>query len=269
MKSLALGLVLVSGVSFAAEPLNVTVKNFNFSYKDPHGDGSATSFTRNQLVDEEVHVAVDRIDKDLKFSVTGSESHEFELKDAPSFMTEAETMSVNGFNLSLLDRVVLTLASGRFNSKDDSMKLDGLSLDCARDLTKTEIMDQLLAGCIQKMTLKSSKFSSQAEEGFVSLLSTSISSALSDKGDLGINSLNLKTNAGKYDLSADVKSSISGTVKSNGNMSYDEKAGKLTLKISEVKFGILNITGKVFDELKKKESEKMKVKEPYVYYTLK
>lgn len=269
MKNLVLGLMLASGVVHAAEPLSVTVKNFNFSYKDPHGEGSATSFTRNQLVDEQVHVAVDRIDKDLKFVVTGSENHEFELKDAPSFMTEAETMSVNGFNLSLADRVALTLASGRFNSKDDSMKLDGLTLDCARDLTKIEIMDQLLAGCIQKMTFKTSKFSSQTEEGFIGLLSSSISSALSEKADLGINSLDMKTNAGKYDLSAEVKSSISGKVKSNGNMSYDHTTGKLTLKISEVKFGILNITGKVFDELKKKESEKLKVKEPYVYYTIK
>lgn len=269
MKSLALGLLLVTGVAHGTEPLKVSVKNFNFTYKDPHGEGSASSFTRNQLASEEVHVAVDRIDKDLKFTVTGSENHEFELKDAPSFMTEAETMSVNGFNLSLADRVALTLASGRFNSKEDAMKLDGLSLDCARDLTKTEIMDQLLSGCIQKMTFKTSKFSSQAEEGFIGLLSSSISSAVSDKADLGINSLDLKTNAGKYDLTAEVKSSISGKVKSNGNMSYEHTTGKLILKISEVKFGFLNITGKVFDELKKKESDKLKVKEPYVYYSLK
>lgn len=268
MKSLFLGLVLVSGFVHA-EPLHVSVKNFNFNYKDPHGEGSATSFSRNQFVNEEVQVAVDRIDKDLKFNVTGSENLEFELKNAPSFMVEAETMTVSNFNMNLAEKLVLSLGAGRFNSKDDALKMDGLSLDCARDLSKQEIMDQLLAGCIQKMTLKNSKFSSQNTEGLLGIVTDSIASVVSEKGDLGINSLDMKTNNGKYDLSAEVKSSISGKVKSNGNMSYDHVSGKLTIKISEVKFGILNITGKVFDELKKKENEKMKVKEPYVYYSIK
>ena len=88
-------------------------------------------------------------------------------------------------------------------------------------------------------------------------------------GGVGVSALDLKTNAGKYDLSAEVKAQVSGKVKSNGNMSYDASAGKLTLKISEVKFGFLNITGKVFDELKKQQSETLKVNEPYVYYSLK
>jgi hypothetical protein len=119
------------------------------------------------------------------------------------------------------------------------------------------------------MTLKSSKFQSQeAEESLAAVLSETISKAISGS-DVTVNSVDLKTNAGKYDLSADVKAQVSGKVKSNGNMSYDPASGKLTLKISEVKFSILNITGKVFDELKKNESDKLKVKEPYVYYTIK
>lgn len=270
MKNLIFGLLITS--TFAhAEPLKVSVKNFNFTYKNPYGEGSASSFTRTKSLNkEEVRVMVEKIDKDLKFSVTGSENQEFELKDAPSFMTEAETMSVNSFNVSLADKLLLTLGAGRFNSRDDAMKIDGVTLDCARDQTKEEVMDQMLFGCIQRMILKSSKFSSQAvEESFFGILAESFSEALSDKNDLGINALDLRTSNGKYDLSADVKSSISGKIKSTGNMSYNPTTGKLTVRVTDVKFGILNITGKVFEELKKKENEKLQVKQPFVYYSLK
>ena len=129
-------------------------------------------------------------------------------------------------------------------------------------------MDQLISGCVQKMTLKSSKFQQQdVQKVFQGILMETFSKAID--ADLGVNSLDLKTNAGKYDLSAEVKAQISGKVKSNGQMSYDAASGKLSVKISEVKFGFLNITGKVFDELKKNESASMQVKEPYVHLTVK
>jgi hypothetical protein len=269
MKGFIIGAVLLNSYVVCAEPLNVNVRNFNFTYANPHGEGTATSFSRSQLFNEELKVTVDKIDKDFKLNVSGAETQEFEFKNAPSFMTDAQTMNVSNFNLTLQEKLNLSLASGRFNSPENSLKLDGLNLDCGRDVNQAEVMDQLISGCIQKMTLKSSKFQSQeAEETLAAVISETISKAI-DGSDVTVNSVDLRTNAGKYDLSAEVKAQVSGKVKSNGNMSYDPASGKLTLKISEVKFSILNITGKVFEELKKKESDKLKVKEPYVYYTVK
>lgn len=273
MKSLFITLLLFSSVA-EAQSLGVSIKNFNFSYQNPHGSGSATSFSRSGFVaDEGVSVSVDKLDKDFKLMVSGAENQEFELKNAPSFMTEAETMSVTGFNLDLADRLNMNMTSGRFNSIKDELILDGLNLDCARDIVQAEVMDQLISGCIQKMTLKTAKFSQSANDGLVNALETALSAALVENSmvlaGVGVSSLDLKTNAGKYDLSAEVKAQVSGKVKSNGNMSYDATTGKLTLKISEVKFGFLNITGKVFDELKKQQSETLKVNEPYVYYSVK
>lgn len=267
MKSLLCGFILLSGMAHA-DALNVNVKNFNFTYTAPHGEGTASSFSRSAFINNEAHVSVDKVDKDFKLQVSGAENQEFEFKNAPSFMTEAQTMTVSGFKLDLSQKLTLSLGAGRFNSPEDSLKLDGLNLDCNRDSTHAEVMDQLISGCIQKMSFKSSKFSSASvDSAFVDVLSEAFASAL--KADLGVNSVDIKTNGGKYDLSAEVKAQISGKVKSNGIMSYDAATGKLTVKISEVKFGILSITGKVFDELKKNESDKLKVKEPYVYYTIK
>lgn len=268
MKALFVGVLMFNALNVSAETLNVSVKNFNFTYTNPHGQGTAASFSRSSLINEELSVTVDKINKDFRLNVSGAETQEFELKNAPAFMTEAQTMSVSGFNLNLAERLNLSLAAGRFNSTDSSLKLDGLNLDCSRDQTQPEVMDQLIKGCIQKMTFKSSKFQSQdVEEALVNVISEAVSKSINS--NVTVNSVDLKTNAGKYDLAADVKAQVSGKVRSKGDMSYDPASGKLTLKISEVKFSILNITGKVFDELKKQQSDKLTVKEPYVYYSIK
>lgn len=273
MKSLFFSALLISSVA-QARSFDVSVKNFNFTYQNPHGEGSASSFNRNGLLtNKAVSVSVDKLDKDFKLLVYGAETQEFELKNAPSFMTEAETMSVMGFNLDLADRLNMTMSSGRFNSVKDELKLDGVNLDCTRNTSQKEVIDQLISGCIQKMTFKSAKFSQSAQDGLINALENALSAALTENSvvlaGFGVTALDLKTDAGKYDLSAEVKAQVSGKVKSNGNMSYDAATGKLTLKISEVKFSFLNITGKVFDELKKQQNERLKVNEPYVHFYVK
>ena len=120
------------------------------------------------------------------------------------------------------------------------------------------------------MAVKSQSFSQSAvEDGMVNAFTSALKSVAGGRGDLSIKSLDLKINNGKYDLSAEVKAQISGKAKSNGNMSYDPETGIMTIKILEVKFGILSVTGKVFDELKKNENDRMKVKQPNVYYRIK
>lgn len=266
MKRLLFALVLCADVAFAgAGNLAITVKNFNFNYTSPSGEGSATAFSRNQLIDQGVFVRVEKVDQNFLLNVSGAETQEFVLENAPSFMTEAETMSVTGFNLGLGPQLTMNLSQGRFNSRNDSLKLDGLILNCNRDAAKTEVMDQLIAGCVQKLALKTSKFSSQASEEV-------LVKALSDVAPLaavGVKSIEMQINGGKFGLSADVQADVSGKVKGSGNISYDAASGMMTIKISEVKFSFLNITNKVFEELKKNENEKLRVSKPYVYLKLK
>lgn len=268
MKGFIIGCLFITSMASAGSQ-HIKVVNFNFTYQAPYGEGSATSFSRG-LFREAVAVRVEKLDRDFILTATGAENQEFTLKNAPSLMTEAETMKVSGFNLDLSNALALSLSSATFLSLDDHLKLDGLNLNCSRDLAHEKEMDQLISGCLKKMSLKSSRFSSESVQfGLSNILVDAFISATGEKGDLGIKSLEFKTSNGKYDLEADVKAQISGTVKSDGNMSYDPVTGIVKVKISEVKFGFFNITGKVFDELEKNESEKLRVKEPYVYYTIK
>lgn len=253
-----LGIAFYSTFSFSAS--TIQVQDFNFDYNDPQGSGVARVFSRTGFfTEEQLEVSVERTDKNFRIVASGAETEEFELKDAPSFMTEAEKMSVAGLNFSFNKDLDLTVKQANFHSRTSSMNLDDFSLSCSRDLSLPLEIDQIVAGCTKKMSLASGKFSSSSmANAMVEVL-----------GGVGMTSLDFKIIEGKYNLQGQVKAQISGKVRSSGEAKYDSQTGVLTLKISEVKFGILNVTGKVFDELRKNESEKLKVKQPYLYVTLK
>lgn len=275
MKILFLGLFLLAPSAFAKD-VTVQVKNFSFNYDDPKGSGSASAFTMSGIESlAGVQVAVEKLDDIFKISVTGAENEEIEFKDAPAFMKDAKHMDIENFNLDLGAKATLSLVEGNFNSPESDLMMKGFSLDCVRDTAQTEVMDQVLSGCMKKMTVRSSDFYSASkkveETSALSILSNSIQTVIkaSSRGETRVKSLKLNAENGSYDLAADVKADISGKVTSEGNMSYDPTTGTLTIKISQVKFSILNVTSKVFDELKKNESDSVKVKKPYVYITVK
>lgn len=258
MKKLIFSFFLCSGIVHA-EALNVSVKNFKFDYHAPSGQGSAAEFSYGAETHKDVTVSVDKLETSFKFQVTGIEASDYEFKNAPAFLTSAETMSVAGLTVALDQSFALSLGSGVFASPKNTLELNGLNVTCNRG-AEDEPLDQLFSGCSQNMIFKSSKFTS---EGMEEALSAVMAEAIK------VTSVDLKVSSGKYNLSADVKASVSGKVKSTGSLSYDATKSVLTLKITEVKFSILNITSKVFDELEKKESEKFKVSRPYVYITVK
>lgn len=266
-RTLLIGLVL-SSQAFGQD-VRVKIEDFSFNYNDPSGAGEATVFQHNQKTLEGVRVEVEKIGEAMNFKVSGSEDHEFKLEKAPDVVMKAKTMTVDDLDLKYEDTLSLSVLEGEFIGEDE-LKLKNFALNCNKDLTQTAADNQLIFGCLQKMNVKSASFSQTAvEEGMVNAFTKAMSAVAGSRGDLTIKSLDFKITDGKYDLGADIKAQISGRARSNGNMSYDAVTGIMTIKISEVKFGILSVTGRVFDELKKNENDRMKVKQPNVYYKLK
>ena len=164
MKAISLGLLLIASTAFA-EDVSVQVKNFNFNYDDPKGSGSASTFTMSGVNPlSGVQVAVEKFEDVFKISVTGAQNEEMVLKDAPSFVTEASHMDIENFNLDLGAKATLSMVEGNFNSPESDLMMKGFSLDCARDLTQPEVMDQVIKGCVKKMTVRSSDFSSDSKK---------------------------------------------------------------------------------------------------------
>ncbi|HXH30859.1 MAG TPA: hypothetical protein VNJ01_08605 [Bacteriovoracaceae bacterium] len=274
MKILFYSCILITSLASHAGISRIEVKSFNFDYNDPKGEGKAAVFTRSEKsTTAGATVSVDRVGENFRLVVAGARPETFELINAPKFMTEASTMSVRSFN-GLLDQTVkLSLQNGTFKSAKNSLLIEGLSLDCNKASVAPVLMDQLISGCIQRMSLQTSKFLSESrEDGVSELIIKSIVSAVDFgkgiDGQTDVKGVDLRVDAGKFTAVATVKMQINGKIKSKGFVSYDQARGRLSVRVDEVKFGILGITGKVFDELKKHESEKIKVNKPYVYYQI-
>lgn len=267
MKTLLVSLFMTSMAWGQVSQVNI--KNFNFNYQAPQGDGTADSFSYQQKVVDAQKVHVEKIGEDFKILLEGVENQELTFKDAPDLMKNAEVMKLSAFNLSFANTVSLTMASAIFNSPDKNIDLKNLNLACDRISTFPEVMDQLISGCIQKMSLKTSGLATDGESGLDQALMKAIDETHDEVlGGVSIKNLNLKVNGGKFELSADVKAQISGTAKGTGTIKYEAAAKKLTVKVSEVKFGFLDVTSQVFDELKKQESATLKVSKPYIYITI-
>lgn len=268
MKTLILSLLITT--TTWAQVSQVNVKNFNFNYQAPQGDGTAETFSYQQKVDEAQKVHVEKIGEDFKILLEGVENRELTLKNAPDLIKDAQEMKLSAFNLSLAETATLSMTSAFFNSPDKSIDLKNFNLACDRVSTFPEVMDQVISGCIQKMSLKTSGLSTDGESGLDQAFMKAIDERHDEMlGGVSIKNLNFKVTAGKFELSADIKAQISGTAKGSGTIKYEAGAKKLTVKISEVKFGFLDVTSKIFDELKKQENATLKVNRPYVYLTLK
>lgn len=267
MKILLLS-VLLSSTAFA-QVSKVDIKNFNFNYSAPLGEGTADSFSYEKSVNEAQKVKVEKVNGEFKIVLEGVENQELSFKDAPSLINDAETISLRAFNLSFADRFGITISSGVFKSSDKSVDLNNFNLACDRTAAFPEVMDQLIAGCIQKMNFKAGGFSSSGE-GFDQAFMKGLDASHDEvKAALGVKNVDFKVTGGKFEMAAEIKAQISGKVKGSGTVKYEQAAKKLTVKVSEIKFGILDVTSQVFDELKKQESDSIKVSKPYVYITIK
>jgi hypothetical protein len=159
-----LSMLFVSGLSYA-QVNQVEIKNFNFSYKAPLGEGLAESFSYQQQKMNQQKVFVEKFAEAFKIKLEGQENQELEFKGAPQFVQDADIINLNGFNVGLMDQVSLSLIQGEFVSPSEKLNLKNVNLSCDRIDRTAQILDEVLNGCLQRMSLKVSGFASQPEKG--------------------------------------------------------------------------------------------------------
>jgi len=267
MKTLLVSLLLSTQVG--AQVSTAVIKNFNFNYRAPTGEGVAESFSYQKAVREAQVVRAERVGDEFRILLEGAEDRELNWKGAPDLIIGADVIKLSAFNLNYAGSLELTAVSGFFQSPLRILSFKSLSLSCDRNYVLGEATQQLITGCFQKLQFRASAFNSEGE-GFDQAVMKALDQGHNELlAKLGAKNIDLKISSGKFNLSADVQAQVSGTVKSKGVMTFEAPLKKVTVKIDEVKFGFLNVTSKVFDELKKQESDSVKVSKPYVYIFLK
>jgi len=267
MKVYFLGIGLLFSASISAS--QVEIKNFSFNYQDPSGKGVAENFDfKLKRILAPSEILVEKVNRNFIFKSSGTINQEFVLENAPDIMLDAQKMFIKKLNLNLNSKFDFSIEAGSFTSPEDDLQLSRLNLSCSRELKENKIENQVIQGCVSQLKLTTSNLHSKSFA-----LNNLISNLFDDsqtikRPSVNVENVDLKVSSGKYELSAMVKAQISGKLKSSGNVTYESSKKLMAIKISEVKFTFLDITDEVFDELKKNESEKMKVKKPYIYLSL-
>ncbi len=246
------------------------IKDFNFSYQDYRGEGMAAvfSFEPHRGPRTQQKVVVERIFDEFKISLSGVHNEELHLRDAPSIVLNAESMTLKDFNLSFSETFGLQMGSGIFTSSVDQSRFSELHLSCERHQSYKMVKEQMINGCLKKMTMKIGAFSTTS--AFINKLMPAVDGRFDVFADsVDIKDFDVNMTNSSFDFVGELKALIIGKIKGKGSVGYSSHDNRLTINLNEVKFGFLNITSQVFDELKKQENDEMKVERPYIYVTIK
>ena len=152
MKTLLFSLFLSTQVW--AQVSTVEVKNFNFNYRAPTGEGLADRFSYQKSVQEAQVVKVERIGDEFKILLEGTEDRELIWKNAPELIQGADVIKLTSLNLGYASDLSLTAVSGFFQSPLRILSFDNLSVTCDRTYVLKEGFEQLITGCFQRSLLK-------------------------------------------------------------------------------------------------------------------
>tara|TARA_B100001971_G_C18268046_1_gene596600 strand:- start:33062 stop:33775 length:714 start_codon:yes stop_codon:yes gene_type:complete len=236
MKAWMLIIVLSTG-AFAQIP-NVKIENFKADYTSPSGQGSADTF----LYDNEDYGKNFSVELQSGSLILNTENGDFSLDSLPAQVSEWKNLKVEKVDLNASDKSI-SLRSERIeytNGEDKDGYISGISLDC--ELNQKTMLDSALDMCLnKKMTFY-----------------------LPFVGGMSINNINIWTDNNKLNFS--LKNGV--WIKGYGGIFYDEDQRKIRIRIDKAKTGFINVTGKVFSELKAMENEFVSVNRPWVEISL-
>jgi hypothetical protein len=215
-------ITLLSLSSFAQIP-SATINNLKASYITPSGTAKADNFLYNGK-DYGKELSLELQAGEL---VLNTDSDEFRLNKLPSFITEAKSLNIEEISLNSNGETI-ELISKRidFTDQEDNEKyLTGLNVKC--ETTQSNFVSEVLDLCLnQKLTF------------YLPFV----------KG-LNINNINIWGNNNKLNFS--FKNGV--WIKGYGALFYDELNSKIKIRIDKAKAGFLNVTTRVFNELKAQE----------------
>lgn len=223
------------------------IENFNGSYLDPSGTASADYFEFNQYqFGANAEFTVEKQAGSI-FLETPDESIQFD--NIPDFITNLSELEWKNLNLNTNSSSIdFSLKSLKGSHTEGAVKINNLSLECKNKNATSTSDNEILEMCLNQfaeVSLASTKITDKDKDTDVSNLSISI-----DKNDM-----KYKVKYGSF------------TVKGHGQTFYETNL--IRIKISTAKVGILNVRGKLFNELSKNQTEDLTVNEPWIEIRLK
>ena len=219
----------------------VKVENFSASYAAPEGSAGARTFIYEDK-DFGNNPEFEVYQQAGEF-VLNAAGEEFRINSLPSAVFDWQSLAVENVNLSA-GPGVFSLESQRVEYTDHEGKagaLSGLEVKC-ESLSKSDMLDSFLELCLnQKLYFFLPSFQGA-----------------------NFNSVNVWAENNKLNFS--LKNGV--WVKGEGAIFYEAGQKTVRIRVDKAKAGFFNVTGKLFAELKEKESDFMKVNRPWIEIAL-
>ena len=228
----------VTSIAFAQVP-TTSVNNFNLSYNDPSGVAGANHLiVPGYSFENSPNFTVENQSGNFILE-TANES--LTVENVPEQIIELEKLTVENLNLETNSyKIFLSVDKLTGNNLDANIDVRSLSIDCKYKHLSEDIQDEVLNSCVNNNgRIKIEKFANDGKD-------------VVNDADLNFNSnkLNFRVKAAGFNI------------KGSGKAYYTQ--GLLRIKIESAKVGILNVKGKMFDELEKVQSPRVRVSNPWI-----
>jgi len=231
-------IVLSTYVHAVSDIPSIEISNFNAQYSAPSGVASSEKFFYNSE-DYGNNMSVELQAGEL---ILTGDHHDITLSNLPEQVKNWKNLTVQRVDLTTNQRSI-ELLSERIdytNGEDEQGYITGVDLKC--NTISKSLVNSIADMCLnQKMSL------------YIPYI----------KG-VSINNINFWATNNKMNFS--IKNKV--WIKGYGAIFFDETKQMVRIRIDKAKTGFINVTGKVFSELKGMENDFIKVNRPWVEITL-
>lgn len=268
MKSVFGLLILMCSFLAQAELKSIEAKNLNFYYIFPQGYGEIERLKIGLKKQAAAPVAFEILALLPGFSIE-LPFFQLEWNGEVALLEQVKDLKVKSSHIvlnkskheAILDEVELT------HQLLQKMSMRSLEASCEGISVAQDLGVRLVEDCLQnsKMTIK---------EFYLPLGRVIIGDMIEGMPDRSDEDIQLIphdvewiSNQGNFSLAAKVKLLVKSRVKIKGNWNVDQEKKVLTVRLDEVKFGIMPMTDLAFKELSERlKDPKFEVKKPYIYY---
>jgi hypothetical protein len=229
---------------WAAEPL-AQIENFNANYNEPSGEGSVDYLKIKESYDFKNKTEFS-LEKQASKIVLSLPQEDIEIEGIPEFIHRLKQLNIVKLQ-SMVKENLINLSFVKFDGKtqDVSLNINGFDLSCFNEVIGEDL---LLDNCINGA-------SSLEVDYFV---------YKTDK-EANIKKLSLNIKNNNFSIYLKTKGQ---NIKASGLIEFDKKEMQVVIKINKIKAGFINVKGMVFKELRKIESDKVTVNNPWITINL-
>lgn len=264
MKKTLIGLMLIGAPFTFADFTTVRITDFTGSYDKPDGRATASELVIPSKNKSKIEITLRGDDKGYLLSF---EDREYYFENPPAIINDIYTGNWKDLNYVTSGRK-LSASVGTFTSvvEYSDTSLRGLSVNCSEARVFENYGHQILDGCLTNSQMNLSYFKSSSSRKLLNILEDLPGIRASNTV---VKNGSIKISNKSFNMIAEVDIGMSAKVKIEGKTEFQDDQKRVVIRIDKAKASFINIKNKIFDELKKSESDTFKVQNPYLYILLK